>query len=79
VTISGWRMELPRRTSRHIPKGGLLVDHYTHNDGHFTGQEDAQVGNPGDHHGDLYGFKLLWRWTQRISERSSFEVQSDFG
>jgi iron complex outermembrane receptor protein len=61
-----------------LQKGGFRVDHYTRNDGQFTWQGDAYAGNLADHTGDLYGFNLLGRWTQRISERSSFEVQSYF-
>jgi iron complex outermembrane receptor protein len=59
-----------------LGKGGFRLDHYTPNDGHLTWQGDAYVGNLADQLGDLYGFNMLGRWTQPISERSSYEVQA---
>jgi iron complex outermembrane receptor protein len=57
-------------------KGGFRMDHYTGNDGHLTWQGDAYAGNLAARSGDLHGFNTLGRWTQPISERSSYEVQA---
>jgi outer membrane receptor protein involved in Fe transport len=62
-----------------IGKGGFRIDHYTSNDGHLTWQGDGYAGNLADRTGDLYGFNTLGRWTQPISDRSSYEVQAFFG
>ena len=59
-------------------KGGFRVDHYTSNSGQLTWQGDAYAGNLADHTGDLNGFNTLGRWTQRLSDRSSYEVQAYF-
>jgi iron complex outermembrane recepter protein len=59
-----------------LVKGGFRLDHYTGNDGRLTWQGDAYVGNLADHTGDLHGFNTLGRWTQGISDRSSYEVQA---
>ena len=59
-----------------LGKGGFRVDHYTPNDGQLTWQGDAYAGNLADHAGDLNGCNTLGRWTQRISDRSSYEVQA---
>jgi iron complex outermembrane receptor protein len=59
-----------------LGQGGFRVDHYTRNDGHLTWQGDAYAGNLADRRGDLHGFNTLGRWTQPISERSSYEVQA---
>lgn len=61
-----------------LGKGGFRIDHYTRNDGQFTWQGDGYAGNLADHTGDLYGFSTLGRWTQPISDRSSYEVQAYF-
>ena len=61
-----------------LNKAGYRVDHYTHNDGQMTWQGDGYVGNLADHTGDMYGFNTGGRWTQRISDRSSYEVQAYF-
>ena len=59
-----------------LVKGGFRVDQYTSNDGQLTWQGDAYGGNLADYSGDMNGFNTLGRWTQRISERSSYEVQA---
>lgn len=59
-------------------KGGFRVDHDTRNDGHGTWQGDAYAGRIGGQSGDVYGFNTLGRWTQRISDRSSYEAQAYF-
>ncbi len=61
-----------------LAKGGFRVDHYRGNDGQLTWQGDVYAGNLADHTGDMNGFNTLGRWTQRISERSSYEVQAYF-
>ena len=61
-----------------LGKGGFRIDHYTSNGGQLTWQGDAYAGNLADHTGDMNGFNTLGRWTQRISERSSYEVQAYF-
>ena len=61
-----------------IVKGGFRLDHYTHNDGQLTWQGDVYTGNLADRTGDMLGFNTLGRWTQRISDRSSYEVQAYF-
>jgi iron complex outermembrane receptor protein len=61
-----------------LGKGGFRVDRYPSSDGQLTWQGDAYVGHLADHTGDMYGFNTLGRWTQRISERSSYEVQAFF-
>jgi iron complex outermembrane receptor protein len=61
-----------------LEKGGFRLDHYTRNDGQLIWQGDVYAGNLADHTGDLNGFNTLGRWTQRISERSSYEVQAFF-
>ena len=66
----------PANDSWDLGKGGFRVDHYTGNDGHLTWQGDAYAGNLADRTGDLYGFNTLGRWTQLISDRSSYEVQA---
>ena len=59
-----------------INKAGYRVDHYTHNDGQMTWQGDGYTGDLDNHDGSMYGFNTLGRWTQRISDRSSYEVQA---
>ncbi|MBE0544023.1 MAG: TonB-dependent receptor [Verrucomicrobia bacterium] len=59
-----------------IVKGGFRVDHYTSNDGQLTWQGDAHAGNLADYTGDMHGFNALGRWTQPLSERSSYEAQA---
>lgn len=59
-----------------LTKAGFRLDHYTSNDGQLTWQGDGYAGNLDDHTGDLYGFNTLGRWTQRLSERSSYEAQA---
>ena len=61
-----------------LGKGGFRVDHYTGNDGQLTWQGDGYAGNLADRTGDVQGFNTLGRWTQPISERSSYEVQAYF-
>ena len=61
-----------------LVQGGFRVDHYTGNDGQLTWQGDGYAGNLADYTGDLNGFNTLGRWTQRIAERSSYEVQAYF-
>jgi len=68
----------PADDSWDLGKGGFRIDHYTHNDGQLTWQGDGYAGNLAGHSGDLYGFNTLGRWTQPISERSSYEVQAYF-
>jgi len=68
-THDGWDLE----------KGGFRVDRYIHDDsGHLTWQSDAYGGTLANRTGDLNGFNTLGRWTQRISEHSSYEVQGYF-
>jgi iron complex outermembrane receptor protein len=59
-----------------LGKGGFRVDHYTSDDGHLTWQGDGYAGNLADRTGDMHGFNTLGRWTQPLSERSSYEVQA---
>ena len=59
-----------------LSQGGFRLDHYTINDGQLTWQGDAYAGNLADHTGDMNGFNTLGRWTQPLSERSSYEVQA---
>jgi iron complex outermembrane receptor protein len=47
-------------------------------DGQLTWLGNGYVGNLADGTGDLNGFNTLGRWTQRISDRSSYEVQAYF-
>jgi len=61
-----------------IEKGGFRVDHFTRNDGQLTWRGDIYAGNLADHTGDMNGFNTLGRWTQRIADRSSYEVQAYF-
>jgi len=61
-----------------LGKGGFRLDHYTSTDAQLTWQGDAYTGNLADRSGDLFGFNTLGRWTQPISERSSYEVQAYF-
>jgi iron complex outermembrane receptor protein len=61
-----------------INKAGYRIDHYTHNDGQMTWQGDGYTGDLDNHSGDMYGFNTLGRWTQRISDESSYEVQAYF-
>lgn len=61
-----------------LQKAGYRVDHYTHNDGQLTWLGNGYAGNLADGSGDLNGFNTLGRWTQRISDRSSYEVQAYF-
>jgi iron complex outermembrane receptor protein len=68
----------PANDSWDLVKGGFRLDHYTRNDGELTWQGDAYAGNLADRTGDLNGFNMLGRWQQRISERSSYEVQGYF-
>jgi iron complex outermembrane receptor protein len=60
-----------------LNKAGYRIDHYTHSDGQLTWQGDGYTGDLDNHDGDsMYGFNTLGRWTQRISDRSSYEVQA---
>jgi iron complex outermembrane receptor protein len=68
----------PAKDSWDLAKGGFRVDHYTGNDGQWTWQGDAYAGNLADRTGDMNGFNTLGRWTQRLAERSSYEVQAYF-
>jgi iron complex outermembrane recepter protein len=68
----------PANDSWDLGKGGFRLDHYTKADGHATWQGDAYAGNLSDRTGDLYGVNTLGRWTQRLSERSNYEVQAYF-
>jgi len=62
-----------------LAKGGFRIDRYVDDDGgHLTWQGDVYEGNLADHTGDQNGLNLLGRWTQRLSERSSYEVQGYF-
>ena len=61
-----------------VEQGGFRVDHYTRNQGQLTWQGDAYGGNLADGTGDMFGFNTLGRWTQTLSERSSYEVQAYF-
>jgi iron complex outermembrane recepter protein len=61
-----------------LNKAGYRVDHYTHNDGQMTWQGDGYTGDLDNHDGSMYGFNMLGRWTQRISDQSSYEVQAYF-
>ncbi len=44
----------------------------------MTWQGDGYAGNLADRTGDLNGFNTLGRYTQKLSDRSSFEVQAYF-
>ena len=68
----------PARDGWDLGKGGFRADHYTGNDGQLTWQGDGYAGNLADRTGDMQGFNTLGRWTQPISERSSYEVQAYF-
>jgi iron complex outermembrane receptor protein len=59
-----------------LAKGGFRLDHYTPTDGQLTWQGDLYAGNLADRTGDLYGLNTLGRWTQRLSDRSSYQVQA---
>ena len=59
-------------------KGGFRVDHYVSNNGQLTWQGDVYAGHLADHTGDQNGVNTLGRWTQRLSDRSSYEVQAYF-
>jgi iron complex outermembrane receptor protein len=59
-------------------KGGFRVDHYMSDNGQWTWQGDAYAGHLADHTGDQSGFNTLGRWTQRLSDRSRYEVQAYF-
>jgi iron complex outermembrane recepter protein len=61
-----------------LGQGGFRIDHYTHNDGHLTWQGDGHAGRLANRTGDMHGFNTLGRWTQPISDRSSYEVQVYF-
>jgi iron complex outermembrane recepter protein len=61
-----------------LNKAGYRVDHYTHTDGQMTWQGDGYTGDVDNHNGSMYGFNMLGRWTQRISDESSYEVQGYF-
>jgi iron complex outermembrane receptor protein len=68
----------PANDSWDLGKGGFRVDHYPGNGGQLTWQGDGYAGNLANRTGDSYGFNTLGRWTQSISERSSYEVQAFF-
>jgi iron complex outermembrane recepter protein len=68
----------PANDNWDITKGGFRIDHYTKTEGHATWQGDAYTGNLADHTGDLNGFNTLGRWSMRLSERSSYEMQAYF-
>jgi len=68
----------PANDSWDLLQGGYRIDHYTHNDGQWTWQGDGYAGNLADYTGSLNGFNTLGRWTQAISDRSSYEVQAYF-
>ncbi len=59
-----------------LAKGGFRVDHYTRTDGQLTWQGAGYAGNIENRGGDQNGVNTLGRWTQRISERSGYEVQA---
>ncbi len=61
-----------------LVKGGFRLDRYTRNDGQLTWQGDAYGGSLAGRTGDQNGFNTLGRWTQLISDRSSYEVQAYF-
>lgn len=61
-----------------LTKGGFRLDRYTDHDGQLTWQGDGYAGNIDESAGDVHGFNTLGRWTQPISERSSYEVQAYF-
>jgi iron complex outermembrane receptor protein len=61
-----------------LEKAGYRVDHYTHAGGQLTWQGDLSAGHLADGSGDMFGFDTLARWKQRLSERSSYEVQAYF-
>ena len=61
-----------------LSKAGFRIDRYTSTGGQLTWQGDYYTGNLDNHTGSISGFNTLGRWTQRISERSSYEVQAYF-
>ena len=69
---------LSARDGWDIGQSGFRVDRYPDKDSQLTWQGDYYSGNLFDHRGDLFGVNTLGRWKQRISERSSYEVQAYF-
>jgi iron complex outermembrane receptor protein len=59
-----------------LVKGGFRIDHDTSTDGLLTWQGDVYSGRIADRAGDMHGLNMLGRWTQPLSERSSYEVQA---
>jgi len=68
----------PADDSWDLWKTGFRVDRYVGNDGQLTWQGDGYLGHLADQSGDVYGFNTLGRWTQKTSDRSSYEVQAYF-
>jgi iron complex outermembrane receptor protein len=64
------------RDSWDLGKGGFRVDRYPGNDGQLTWEGDGYAGDVNDRKGEIYGFNTLGRWSRRISETSSYEVQA---
>jgi len=58
-------------------EGGFRLDHYTRNDGHLTGRETSMRQSRRPYRRPAWP-QYAWRWTQRLSERSSYEVQAFF-
>ncbi|MBC8097380.1 MAG: TonB-dependent receptor [Akkermansiaceae bacterium] len=58
-----------------LTKGGFRLDHYPDDESQLTWQGDGYFGNLADRTGDVDGFNTIGRWTQRFSDRSSYEVQ----
>jgi len=59
-----------------LGKGGFRIDHLSGSEGHLTWQADGYAGRLADLTGTLEGFNTLGRWTQRFSDRSSYEAQA---
>jgi iron complex outermembrane receptor protein len=59
-----------------LVKSGFRIDHNTATDGLLTWQGDVYTGNLADRTRDLHGFNTLGRWTQPLSDRSSYEAQA---
>ncbi|MDB6040004.1 MAG: Iron complex outerrane recepter protein [Verrucomicrobiales bacterium] len=57
-------------------KEGFRLDHYTAAEGQLTWLANGYGGTPSTPAGDLYGFNTLGRWSQHLSDRSSYEIQA---